>query len=176
MSGRAAWGQSENDVNPFGTYTDQFDTTRWLLRGQLTGDFQAGNWHLAPHIGVLYFEEEQNSYIDSLNIFIPSQTISLGRLTFGPKISTRIETPDGRIISPHLSLKGIWDFDKAEVVDLDTGLAAGSSEDLRARLEGGLYVIMSNGWSINGEGFYDGIGVDDLEAFGGSVKLTVPLN
>lgn len=176
FDGRAAWGQSSNDVSPFDTYTDQFDTTRWLLRGQFTGDFKAANWHFAPHVGVIYFEESQDAYTDSLNVFIPGQTISLGRLTFGPKISTTIETTDGTIISPHLSLKGIWDFDKAEIVDLDTGIAMGSSEELRARVEGGLSVQMSNGWSLNGEGFYDGIGVNDLEAYGGSIKLSVPLN
>ncbi len=176
FDGRAAWGQSENDVNPLGTYTDQFDTTRWLLRGQLTGDFSYENLKFSPHVRVIYFEEKQEAYVDSLNIDIPSQTISLGRLTFGPTVSTTIKTPDGSVISPHVSLKGIWDFDKAEVVDLDTGLATGSSEDVRARIEGGLSVQMSNGWSLIGEGFYDGIGAKDLEAYGGSVKLTVPLN
>ena len=68
FDGRAAWGQSENDVSPFGTYTDQFDTTRWLLRGQLTGDFKAGQLQLAPHVGVLYFEEKQEAYTDSLDV------------------------------------------------------------------------------------------------------------
>lgn len=30
LQARGAWGQSSNEVNPFGTYTDQFATQRWL--------------------------------------------------------------------------------------------------------------------------------------------------
>ena len=78
------------------------------------------------------------------------------------------------MISPHLGIKGIWDFDKAEIVNLTSGLAAGS-DNLRARVEGGITVQLPNGWSLSGDGFYDGIGTSDLEAYGGSVKLRVPL-
>ena len=35
---RAAWGESYNDINPLGFYTDTFDTERWLIRGNLTGN------------------------------------------------------------------------------------------------------------------------------------------
>ena len=79
-------------------------------------------------------------------------------------------------VEPHIGLQGIWDFDKAEVVDLASGLAAGSSADLRARVEGGISFRLPNGASFTGEGFYDGIGVDGLDMYGGSVKATVPLN
>ncbi len=123
---------------------------------------------------MIYFEEDQKSYTDSLAVFIPGQTVSLGRVTFGPKVSTSIQRADGTVISPHLSIKGIWDFDKAEIVNLTSGLAAGS-DDLRARAEGGISVLMPNGWSLTGEGFYDGIGSNNLEAYGGSVTLRVPL-
>ncbi len=176
FDGRAAWGQSDNKVSPFGTYKDSFDTDRWLVRGQLTGDFKVDHWQFSPHVRVIYFEEEQKAYRDSLGVFIPGQTISLGRLTFGPKVSTSFKTADGSVMSPHLSITGIWDFDKAETVDIATGLAAGSDDDLRTRVDAGVAVRMLNGWSLNGEGFYDGIGADDLEAYGGSVTLVVPLN
>ena len=123
---------------------------------------------------MIFFVEDQKSYTDSLSIFIPSQTISLGRATFGPKISTSFQRANGAVISPHLGIKGIWDFDKAEIVNLTSGLAVGS-DDLRARAEGGLSVQMPNGWSLKGEGFYDGIGSEYLEAYGGTIRLTVPL-
>ena len=176
FDGRAAWGQSDNHVSPFGTYKDSFETDRWLVRGRFTGDFQQGNWRFSPHIGVIYFEEQQKSYTDSNSVVIDAQTISLGRLTFGPKVSTSFETSSGVILAPYVGLTGIWDFEKAEIVDVTTGLATGSSDDLRARVEGGVTMNLANGWTLNGEGFYDGIGVADLDAYGGSVKLTVPLN
>ena len=94
---------------------------------------------------------------------------------FGPKVSYAMVQPDGTVITPHLAIKGIWDFVHDDTVNVTTGLAVGS-DDVRARVEGGVSVRMANGWSIKGEGFYDGIGADDLDAYGGSVKLSVSLN
>jgi hypothetical protein len=31
-------------------------------------------------------------------------------------------------------------------------------------------------WSIGGEAFYDRIGVNDLDAYGGNVRISIPLN
>jgi outer membrane autotransporter protein len=172
---RAAWGRSDNDISPLGTYTDSFDTDRWLLRGKLTGDFKEGAWSFAPHVAVIYFEEEQDAYTDSLGNLISSQTVSLGRLTFGPKVSYRWKNANGTTVAPYVALKGIWDFEEAETVDIATGLALGSDE-VRARIEGGLAIQMPGGISLSGEGFYDGIGASDFDAYGGSAKIRVPLN
>lgn len=173
---RAAWGQSDNKVNPLGLYTDSFDTDRWLARGRLTGDFNHGNWRFSPHVGVIYFEEDQKSYTDSLGIFIPGQTVSLGRVTFGPSISRSSTREDGSAVNARIGIKGIWDFDEAPIVDVSTGLATGSTDELRGRLEGSVSLQMRNGWELSGEGFYDGIGTDDLDAWGGGIKLRMPLN
>ena len=35
---RGAWGQSDNEISPLGTYTDSFDTDRWLAKANLTGN------------------------------------------------------------------------------------------------------------------------------------------
>ncbi len=176
FDGRLAWGQSNNKVDPSGFYEDDFETDRWLARARLTGDYRFGNVMLQPHIGMIYFHETQKAYTDSLNIAIPSQTISLGRLTFGPKIGYMIHGSDGSVITPHVGIMGIWDFDKAEVVDLATGLPAGSNADIRGRIEGGITVSLPNGMSLQGEGFYDGIGARDTEAYGGRLKFNLPLN
>jgi len=177
---RVAWGQSVNRVNPLGLYSDKFDTSRWLARGQLTGDFNFGSWHFSPHVGVIYFQDEQKSYRDSLGIYIPDQTVSLGRMTFGPAISynfkVKVKVKDGTVFRPHLSLKGIWDFDKALIVDLDTGTPSSNNSDLHARIEGGVSAHFSNGWSVSGQGFYDGIGSNNLNSFGANARLSIPLN
>lgn len=80
------------------------------------------------------------------------------------------------MIIPKVGITGIWDFDKAEVVDLATGLPTGSSAEIRARVEAGISISLPSGMSLQGEGFYDGIGASDVEAYGGSVKLNLPLN
>jgi len=174
LDGRAAWGQSYNNVNPLGLYEDDFNTNRWLVRGQVTGDFSWGNWTFNPSAGISYFSETQKSYVDSLNITIPSQTITLGRAEAGPEIRYNLQTKDGWQFAPHIGVKGIWDFDPANIVTAQ-GVTIDSS-GLRARAEGGTVLIMPWGWSLNGTGFYDGIGAKDFQSYGGSVKVKVPLN
>ena len=174
FDGRIAWGRSDNDISPFNTYTDQFDTTRLLTRGTLTGDFDVGGINISPHVGILYFEEDQKAYTDSLGVFIANQDVALGRVTFGPKVSTTFHAADGTVISPHIGIKGIWDFENPENVDLVTGLAVGTSDDLRARVDAGVAFGMTSGMTVTGNGFYDGIGADDLKAYGGSVNMKVP--
>lgn len=175
FDGRVAWGQSDNNVNPLGLYTDDFDTDRWLAKAQLTGDFRMGDWRFSPSVRAIYFEENQKAYTDSLGLMIDSQTVSLGRVTFSPEVSYVFRT-DTMEVEPHIGLQGIWDFDKAEIVDLSSGLAVGSSADIRARVEGGLAFRLASGASLTADAFYDGIGVDDLDMYGSSLKVRVPFN
>jgi autotransporter-like protein/Big-like domain-containing protein len=172
LDGRAAVGTSSNDVTPLGTYQDGFDTTRFMVRGQLTGDFAFEEIVFNPFFQALYFEERQHSYTDSLGNYIPHQTLSLGRFTFGPKVSTNIETEMGASISPHLSLAGLYDFDQARQTNAQ-GLAVSSSR-IRGRITGGVNIITNDGWHVSGEGFYDGIGVRTLESHGASLTLQLP--
>ena len=51
-------------------------------------------------------------------------------------------------------------------VDFDEG---------RAKLEGGVIVTMTNGWSFRGAGIYDGIAADDFDAYGGQFWVNIPL-
>ena len=147
-----------------------------MARGQLTGNFKTGNWLFSPHVALIHFSEKQKAYTDSINVDIPGQTITLGRVTFGPQMSYVHTTEDGTQIEPSLGLTGIWDYDTAEILDIGTGLAAGSTSGLRARVKGGWSMRMANGVSLSAGAFYDGIGARDLEIYGGSLKLRVPLN
>lgn len=36
-------------------------------------------------------------------------------------------------------------------------------------------VIYADRYTLTGEGFYDGIGVDDFDAFGGSLGISMPI-
>jgi len=80
LDGRVAWGQSDNDVSPSQTYEDSFDTERWLLKGQLTGEFETAGWRINPAASFIYFSDQQKAYTDSLGILIPKQTVDLGRI------------------------------------------------------------------------------------------------
>ena len=67
----------------------------------------------------------------------------------------------------------VWNFD----VDNDgnsQGAVVGTG-DIRARLDAGFTAISTDLWSLDITGFYDGLGVDDYHAYGGTARLTVPL-
>lgn len=175
FDGRVAWGQSNNEVSPFGTYTDDFDTDRFLVRGQLTGDFDYNGWTVAPQVALTYIREKQHSYIDSNNILIGDQTVELGQLSFGPKISRSFQVENGTRLSPSISLKGIWDFRDTGILNIDTGTVSnGNGSDLTARMDVGLDIDFAQGTTISLDAFYTGIGDSGNEGYGGSVNLNVP--
>lgn len=171
--GRGLWGRSDNNVNPLGTYTDNFQTERWMVKGAVTGDFSAGPWKFAPAVSAYYFEETQELYIDTLGNTIEEQMIDLGRLAFGPKISFDRALSDEIVMTPHIKLQGIWDFNPSDQVDLD-GVAVYSTGEVRARIEAGVDLSVLTGGSLSLSGFYDGLGTDTLEAYGGMIRLYIP--
>jgi outer membrane autotransporter protein len=169
---RAAWGTSDNSVRPFGTYSDNFDTDRWLTTARLTGNWTSGNWRLTPSVTFKYGEEEQDAYTDTNGIRIPGQTISLGKVEFGPEFGYRWLLDGGAVIEPQLALYGVWNFDQGTLLLNNTFF---TPDDFTGRLEGGAMVYLPRGWSFRGTAAYDGIG-SDYEAVTGKVWLNVPLN
>lgn len=171
---RAAWGRSDNEVDPFGLYTDDFDTTRWLAIARLSGNWRSGAMRVTPSVSVKYGQEHQESYTDSMGVLIPDQTVSLGRVEFGPEFAYRHRRLDGTLIEPQLKLTGIWDFENDGGLTLDGDVT--TPDELRAKVEAGVLVQMTSGWSLRATGSYDGIGADDYEAYSAKLWLNVPLN
>ena len=50
LDSRFAWGMSNNNVNPFGYYTDTFSTDRWLAHAKLTGNWRSGDFRVTPGV------------------------------------------------------------------------------------------------------------------------------
>ncbi|MDJ0931093.1 hypothetical protein [Breoghania sp.] len=50
---------SANEISPFNTYTDDFTTTRWLVRAGVIGDWRYRSWNFRPSANVAYMEETQ---------------------------------------------------------------------------------------------------------------------
>ena len=170
---RAAWGQSENEVEVADVYTDSFDADRWLVRSTLVGRWASGPWHLRPHISVGYIEEQQDGYVGQLGYAEPVDA-SLGQMKFGPEIGYRYRTVGGTFIEPRLLFEGIWNFAQSGgdifIDDLVT------SDEMRARAEVGLVVRTKEGLAAAASVDYDGIGSDDYSAIGGRLRLMVPFN
>lgn len=176
---RGAWGKSDNDITPFGTYTDSFDTDRWLAKANLTGNWSFGQLAVTPSVGVIYVEESSDAYVDSVGNLIRGQSVRLGRLTFGPEFRYTERTEDGAILQPHVSFTGMWDFDQEDDADLaDVGGLLVSDDDFRVKIEGGVLAHNPNfsAASFRATLSYDGVGADDFSAWGGQLWVNWPLN
>jgi hypothetical protein len=171
---RAAWGTSQNQVNPFGLYQDGFSTDRFLARGNLTGNWWFGNFRVTPSASMVYVAEQQRNYIDSLGILIPSQTVSLGRLGAGPEIAYRIVGRDGTTYEPHAAIKANWNFVKpgSSVID---GLTI-NQDAFSAEAQAGVMARLTNGLAIRVVAKYDGIASSSYHSYGGQVWVNIPLH
>jgi outer membrane autotransporter protein len=169
---RAAWGQSSNDIDIPGV-TGSFDTERWLVSGNLTGNWQSGPWRLTPSLGVTYAEETQERYVTSLGAKMPARSVALGRIAFGPEIAYRMDAGKGMILEPFGSIVGLWDFDRPENLT-QAGFLTGTDE-FRGKVEAGLMLSMQNGMKVRASGNYDGIGAGDFDAYGGQLWVSIPL-
>lgn len=171
---RVAWGQSDNEVNPLGLYTDSFETERWMFEANLTGDFHQGAWRISPQAGIAYFTEEQAAYVDTLGFTIPSQEITIGRLSAGPEIAYRFDMPEGGYVEPYAELNVLYDYDDAEVFNSSGVLQSLGTTRADARF--GVNAALSNGGMISGEIALQGVGEGDFEANSAMIRVRLPLS
>lgn len=175
LDGRLAWGLSENEIKPEGTYEDDFDTERWLAHLNMTGMYDYGQWRILPHVSISYIAEDQKGYTDSNGLYMPSQTVETGQMAFGPSVAYAYLLESGTVIEPELSFDGLWNFTGYD--DLKEGDSEYNLDDFRGRIEGGLKVNPSGGpFSLGLSVAYDGIGISDYKAVEGNIWLNIPFN
>ena len=168
-------GRSDNSVDPLGLYEDDFETGRYLLRANLTGEFvsPSGAWRLRPQAGLTHFEETQDGYVDSLGVAIPEQTVALGRLRAGPELVWRREGAGGSWLELTSALNAVWDYQTAELFN-EAGRLTGGDDDLRADARFGLSTLSPWGALIRLEAGFAGIGIGDFEARTGRFEIRIP--
>ena len=173
---RAAYGQSDNNIRPNGTYEDSFDATRFLVSAKLSGKTEyEDEYTVRPEASILWVEEKQDAYTDTNNNSIASQTVSLGELRFGSSIEHTSTLENGTVFMPRFGISGVWNFGSGSN-NASSGVTL-PSDDLRARVDFGFTATNpENLMALKSVVFYDGIGASDYDAWGGSVGLTVPLN
>lgn len=172
---RALWGQSLNDITPIGTYTDGFETERWLASLKVQGSYNFGDhMTLEPSVSISYFEEIQKSYTDSLSNAIPEQIISLGEFKFGPTLIRSFDVGSGFTMQTSVGISGVINFG---INNANTSTNnAFANEDARARVDAGLELKSEYGIRFAAAGYYDGIGVSGYQSYGGKLGLVIPLN
>ena len=119
-------------------------------------------------------EETQEDYIDSLSVLIPSQTVSLGQIQFGPNVSTRFKGDKDMVFEPHFTIDGIYNLDDTSGTALGL-LSVDDTAGWRARVEGGVGIFRREGMRMDFKANYDGIGTSDYSSYGVSLKIVIPL-
>ena len=174
FDGRLAAGKSDNRISPFGVYTDEFPTGRWLSMASLTGEFQRGDWTIRPHASLSYLEERQKSYVDGVGATIPGRTVRLGQFKIGPAFTGRFEGAEGRIYSPYLKVDAIYN------VGDTTGATPAEANDAevegwRARVKAGVSMTTEHGTRLSLGATHAGFGRSDFETWGLTFELSVPI-
>lgn len=156
---RASFGKSENTVSPFGTYTDEFETSRYLLAGSLTGEFDLSDrFTFRPEGNLQYLSETQDSYTDALGSTIPKQSSQQGQFSIAPRLQYNITNDNGLQFRPYAEIEGIHSF--------GDGVNSILGNDMRFRLEGGADMFSAGGFRASLSYFEDGIGTDNYDANG----------
>lgn len=174
FQGRAAWGQSQNSIEVDQAFDDSFDSDRWLVKGRLLANLRSGSWLVRPSASIAYVEDDLEAYTSSSGVKIGQRSLSLGQMKFGPEIAYSFPSYNGFVITPSLTLEGIWNFDRD-----DSGQGFDDLMDtsaVRGRIEAGTTVQSFSGVSLGLAATYDGIGTSDFTAIGGRARLTVPLD
>lgn len=174
---RAAWGQSDNDIQleseDGGFRTGEFETDRWLVTAKLTGLWHHGGWRISPHVGLAWGNEDQDAYNNSIGQTIGANSITIGRVTFGPEFGYKHMMLDGSVIEPHIAIEGIWNFDGDDLVINGTTV---DTDEFRAKVEGGVIFATPDGYKLRAAASYDGLGADDFEAWSAKAWLNIPLD
>ncbi len=171
----ASWGQADNSVSPLGTYSDDFDSERWLVTGALIGEFSFHEVLVQPEVRLSYYREDTDAYVDTVGTAIPSLTYESGTLEFGPTFSRTFELDNGMALTPSLGARGVWTFSAENTANrFQSNPSTLADERLSASVTAGLALMTADGMHFNVDGSYAGIGDDTFEAW--TVRARAGLN
>ncbi|MCZ4296487.1 Ig-like domain-containing protein [Henriciella marina] len=173
VDGLAMFGESDNRVNPLGLYSDDFETERYMVRANVTGEIRSGPWTVRPQAGITQYKETQSAYTDTLGIKIPAQDISLGRFRAGPEVAWRNEFRDGSWLQLSGRLNAVWDYDSADLLT-ERGFLSTDDTDLRADARIGVATQTKWGPQVRLEVGIAGVGAGDFRAETARIEIRVP--
>lgn len=162
FEGRLLYGETSNEISPFGTYEDRFDTERLLAQLKVAGELSFGTTTLVPFLDASYTTDDQKSYVDSLGNTISGQGIELGQIEIGMDFSKAISVSSGTL-DLWGGISGIWSHTSG------SGFASTVTPDYaggRARIELGFNRALSANQNVTASAYYDGVGARGYESYG----------
>ncbi len=110
LTGSFLYTWTENGADSSGGVTADYNSESWALNGTLTSYHQAGNWMLAPTVGVSFNDESDDAYVDTAASGFAASTTRTGSLAFGGSATYTHTLDNGMTIQPALSVEGEWTF------------------------------------------------------------------
>lgn len=162
---RASFGKSSTELMPLGdTYTDEITTERLSVSMSFGHDSigYMGEWAVFPRSDYTYYSEEYAEYMNmntamgATAMTIPSSKSTIHRLTFGPTLSRVYRSRSGSVVSPSLSIVGLYDAFVTETENMPRT----ERLDLTGRIDFRLQFTGSGGLGWNMGGYYGGFGAD----------------
>jgi len=151
VDGRLLAGKSSNTVSPFGTYEDEFETSRLLAQVNVTGELHHAQITWLPVLGVSYLKDSQEAYVDGLGNSIAASTLEMTEISLGLHFEKALPRARGT-----LELTGGFGLRKAST--RNSGGVSTDSDSLRGRIDLGLAQHNGRGGSFDISGFIDGLG------------------
>lgn len=164
VEGRLLYGQTSNDISPLGTYTDSFETERFLAQLKISGEVGFEQTVVIPSVNLSYTSDDQEAYVDARGNAIPEQGLELLQGELGVDVRHQLDLP-----TESASLELIGGLSLIGSSTRGTGNAARvvpEYEGGRAKVTMGANYILPNGGDFLLSAYYDGIGVPDYESHG----------
>ena len=164
FEGMFLYGQTKNDISPFGTYSDRFETQRLLAQFKVTGEIDRGRTIWMPSVQLSYTSDTQRAYTDGLGNLIPEQGLELIQAELGLDLRHQVRLPRS---SGALELTG-----GLAIVGSSTkgsgyaSLVVPEYEGGRGKVKAGVNYTLPNKAVLAVDTFYDGIGTAGYESFG----------
>ncbi len=164
---RALWGLAENEISPFGTFTDEFDSERFLALAAIEGEYATDKIRVFPRLQLSHITETQRAYTDALSNPVAEQSVTLTEVAAGARFEMPLEISGG----DHMLTWGgtaMWSQQDAD----------GASEQYITEYEAGRaradigYSYIGDDVSLTGDFFVDGIGTDAFKTYGAQVSVT----
>lgn len=161
------------NVTPGTNVTGTFDSLRVFFGGALSGVWHDGNWRFQPSILAAWGSETQNAYTDSNSTFVPTQTVTFGRVGAGPEIGyTFKDDRRGWSFEPFGLAKVNVDFSSTPVYTFYglTPVVARSGTQASGQVGGGIAMLLDEGFYLRLQASYDSIGVPGLDIWSGRIR------
>ncbi len=160
LDARLLWGRTENDISPFGTYVDTFESTRILAMLNVSGAVAMQVGELRPLAGFAYVSDRSEDYTDALSNLVSGQHVELTELEGGFDWAIPLEDTSGTEFVAGIT--GIYAKQQGGNDVLDGG---------RARVDLGLTRPSDGAFGYDIGVWKDGLFASDRESYGAEIEV-----